>query len=148
MASLTDRLNEELAAVRGELTRLDGKCSTLAGLAGAAVAFVLTRTAHGPLTSRLLLATAGIALATAAVVLLGTVLRPRFGPTFCRFAAMTSTEICSLLGGRAGADDIDRARDLEVLSGIARTKNRRLRLAVDLIVTALALITAGMLTAL
>lgn len=35
---LTTRLNEELAAVRGELVRLDGKCSTLAGLAGAALA--------------------------------------------------------------------------------------------------------------
>ena len=59
MASLTDRLCEELAAVRGELTRLDAKCSTLAGLAGAALAFVVTQTGSGTLLARVLLSPPG-----------------------------------------------------------------------------------------
>jgi xanthine/uracil permease len=143
---LTERLNEELAAVRTELTRLDGKCSTLAGLSGAALVFVAARVAgHGPMLAKVPLVVSGVALAAAAVVLLATVLRPRFGPTgFNRYAVMTATQIRTLLESSAGDEDTDRARDLNILSGIARTKNRRLRMAVDLIITAVVLIALGM----
>jgi hypothetical protein len=143
---LTERLNEELAAVRAELTRLDSKCSTLAGLSGAALAFVAARVAgHGPVLAKVPLVAAGATLAAAAVVLLATVLRPRFGPTgFNRYAAMTATQIRTLLETRTGDEDTDRARDLHILSAFARRKNRRLRLAVDLITAAVALIALGM----
>lgn len=145
-APLTVRLNEELAAVRAELTRLDGKCSTLAGLSGAALAFVAARTAgHGALVVKVPLVAAGAALAAAAVVLLTMVLRPRFGPTgFNRYAVMTSDQIRKAL--ETGSDDGDagRTRDLHILSTFARRKNRRLRLAVDLIVIAVVLITLAM----
>lgn len=144
--SLTTRLDEELAAVRGELTRLDGKCSTLAGLAGAALAFVVARTAeHGPVLAKIPLAVAGVALAAAAVVLLATVLRPRFGPTgFNLYATMTAGQIRHLMQTCVGDDATCRARDLRILSSFARTKNRRLRLAVDLIIAAVVLIALGM----
>ena len=49
---------------------------------------------------------------------------------------MTAAEICALLTVQHGTGDADRAQDLEVLSGIAHRKNRRLRLAVDLIAAA------------
>jgi Family of unknown function (DUF5706) len=143
---LAERLNEELGAVRAELTRLDSKCSTLAGLSGAALAFVATRvTGHGPMLTKVPLVIAGVALAAAAVVLLATVLRPRFGPTgFNRYAVMTATQIRALLETHTGDEDTDRARDLYILSSFARRKNRRLRLAVDLIIAAVALVALGM----
>lgn len=143
---VTVRLNEELTAVRTELTRLDGKSSTLAGLAGAALAFVVARTAsHGPIIAKVPLVLAGTALAAAAVVLLASVLRPRFGPTgFNRYAAMSEYQIRDLLEKRTGDQDTERARDLHILSVLARRKNRRLRLAVDLIIAAVVLIALGM----
>lgn len=141
--TVTTRLNEELSAVRGELARLDGKCSTLAGLAGAALAFVVTRaTAHTPGLAKVCLAGAGGALAASTVVLLAAILRPRLGRTgFNRYAERTPEEICKLLND--SDDDTDRARDLEILSHIARSKNRRLRMAVDLIVVAVVLLLAS-----
>src|SRR4051812_30184071 len=84
----------ELAAVRGELSRVDAKCATLTGLAGAAAAFLTTRIHTAtPLLTRLLLAAAGIGLAAAAVLLLAGVLRPRTGTTgFRRWAAMNDQQ--------------------------------------------------------
>ena len=144
-ASLTIRLNEELAAVRTELTRLDGKSSTLTTLAGAALAFVVAHTAgHAPIAVKVPMVIAGIAVACAAVLLLATVLRPRLGPTgFNRYSTMTSAQICALLKTGTGAD-ADRAKDLEILSRFARVKNLRYRLALDLTVTGVALIALAM----
>src|SRR4051794_39649688 len=100
-------LSGELAAVRGELSRVDAKCATLTGLAGAAAAFLTTRIHTAtPLLTRLLLAAAGIGLAAAAVLLLAGVLRPRTGTTgFRRWSAMNDHQI------NTHFTDLDRAFD-------------------------------------
>lgn len=139
-------LSSELAAVRGELTRVDAKSATLAGLAGVGLAFLVTQTGHGPLAARLALAAAGTVLAAATELLL-MVLRPRLGSTgFRRYAAMAPAEIRALFAAavivngpddRAGrlpsglVDGIE-ADDLQVLSDIVNRKYRALRTSVDL----------------
>jgi hypothetical protein len=154
-ARYTWRLAEELAAVRGELARVDGKCSTLAGLAGAAAAFTASQSGHGPLAVRAILAAAGVAFTAAVLVLLLTVLRPRLGTAgWCRYAAMTAEQAGHLAEhGRHGspecavqADDFGPA-DLLALARIADAKFRRLRLAVDLLAAGVVLLCAGMLAA-
>ncbi|HMH91887.1 MAG TPA: hypothetical protein VK586_12495, partial [Streptosporangiaceae bacterium] len=63
------------------------KCSTLAGLAGAAAAFTASQAAgHTPLAMRAITAAAGLAFTAAVLVLLVAVLRPRLGPAgWCRY---------------------------------------------------------------
>jgi hypothetical protein len=59
----TPSISAELAAVRGELGRIDAKCATLAGLAGAAAAFLATQApTRSPMPVRILLAAAGVAM--------------------------------------------------------------------------------------
>lgn len=129
-------LIEELTAVRAELARTDAKCSTLAGLTGAAAAFIATQTGRAPLPVRSLLGLAGVLLVTAAIVLLVGVLRPRLGSTgFRRYARMTSAQID--LHFRQPQSP---AEDLRVLSVICDAKNRLLRRAVDLTACGVALI--------
>lgn len=133
---------EEVAAVRAELTRLDAKCGTLTGLAGAAVAFLATQVGgDAPIAQRALLAAAGLVLTAATVLLLSGVLRPKLGPTGFRFwAALPPEEIAAEIAAR---DDLGPS-ELHVLSKICNTKNIRLRLAVDLIVVAVGLIGVGL----
>jgi Family of unknown function (DUF5706) len=153
-------LTSQLAAVRGELTRVDAKCSTLVSLAGAALAFLVTQ-AHGPLLVRVLLAAAGVTLAGATVALLA-VLRPRLGTTgFRRFAVMDSAEVRALFtvrhpfdpeargnGGAAQADPVGiECEDLRVLSQIVNRKYLGLRLAVDLVAAAAVLVAAALIIA-
>jgi len=135
-------LAEELLAVRAELTRTDTKCSTLAGLAGAAAAFIATQiNNHTPLPVRSLLGLAGVLLVAATVALLLGVLRPRLGSTgFRRYARMSPSQIGSLFHQDHEHSQHDQAEDLQVLSRICDVKNRRLRHAVDLIASGLALI--------
>jgi hypothetical protein len=135
----------ELAAVRGELIRVDGKCATLAGLAVAALAFVLTQASvRTPLVERVLLVTAAVALAAAALVLLLRVLRPAFGPTgFCRWAGMSPAEIQAELADVA--EDFHQAAEVAVLSRLADRKFRALRTAIHLLVVAVVLIAAAIL---
>ncbi|RSN53317.1 Pycsar system effector family protein [Actinomadura sp. WAC 06369] len=140
-----DGLAAELAAVRAELARVDAKCGTLAGLAGAAVAFVATQVTRGPVPMRITLGAAGLVLAAAAVVLLACVLRPRLGASgFRRWVAMDAVQVadCHM---EADQDLITswQCEDLVVLSRICDRKNRRLRLAVDLIAFGVLLIAAG-----
>jgi hypothetical protein len=151
----TTSLSEELAAVRGELARVDGKCATLAGLTGAAAAFTATQAGRSALVAvQALTVSAGLAFTAAALVLL-TVLRPTLGSGgFCQWATLSAAEIESRAaqrgedarpGGRAtiGAARTARAEAAEllwILSVIAVTKYRRLRLAVDLAVAGVALL--------
>jgi hypothetical protein len=145
----TGLLAEELAAVRGELVRVDAKCSTLAGLSGAALAFLVTQTGTSePLVVRVLLATAGIALAAAAVLLLAGVLRPRLGTTgFLKYAGQTAPTIRRDLRLNPQGVEEHQAHELLVLSQIARAKNVRLQRAVDLMVAGLVLVGIALVVA-
>jgi len=125
----------ELAAVRGELTRVDGKCGTLAALAGAAAAYAAGQASHGPAVVRFAVALAGVIFGAAVLVLLLTVVRPRLGPGgFCCWDTLNATEIQSRVRETLaqGQADADATELLHVLSVIAVTKYRRLRLAADL----------------
>jgi Pycsar effector protein len=134
-------LEGELAAVRGELARVDAKCATLAALAGAALAFLVTQTAapHHPVVVRVMLGAAGLLLAAAVVVLLAGVLRPRLGATgFCRWARLSAAAVVAELG------EVDQAHhaanELVVLSRITVVRQRTLRRAVDLLTGGVTLI--------
>lgn len=146
----------ELAAVRGELVRTDGKCGTLAALAGAGAAFAAGQAGHGPLAARAAFALAGLAL-TGAVLVVLLALRPRLGSVgFCRWAAMSESDVRLLtwqedtdrIGGlpavraartAAGAE----AETLHTLSVITMVKYRRLRLASDLAAAGVVLLAAA-----
>jgi hypothetical protein len=149
------RLSEELAAVRGELGRVDAKCATLAGLTGAAAAFTATQAAgHAPVAVRAAAVAAGLAFTASALVLLLAVLRPTLGSAgFCRWAALSAPEIedcaekhddAESTGGipAVSAARADAAEVLQVLSVITVTKYRRLRVAVDLAAAGVALLAA------
>ncbi|WP_433188744.1 Pycsar system effector family protein [Actinoallomurus sp. CA-150999] len=142
-------LEAELAAVRGELARVDGKCSTLAGLAGAALALLIASLKGSDFANPCwwLVGTATLLMAGAALALL-TVLRPRLGTTgFRRYAAMTTAQI----EGLAHANEIKRTRfaaeDLRTLSEIVNRKYLGLRLAVDLVLAAVVCVAAALVEA-
>jgi Pycsar effector protein len=145
-------LSAELAAVRAELVRVDGKCATLAALAGAMMAFLATQVSdHAPLPVRAVLGAAGLVLAAASIVLLVGVLRPRLGSTgFRRYAAMDTDQIRDLFTDLASTHTHQATRclesgELKVLSQFAATKYLRLRLAVDLIAVGVVLTGFGLL---
>lgn len=132
----------ELAAVRGELTRVDAKCGTLVGLAGAGLAFTLTAVSgRAPAVERVLLVAAAAFLAGSALVLLQA-LRPRFGGTgFCRWSERTPDQITQ---GLADVDPVrHHAGDLAVLSAIAIRKFTAIRRAVDLMAAGLVALAAA-----
>ncbi|WP_067801365.1 Pycsar system effector family protein [Actinomadura formosensis] len=131
-------VDAELAAVRGEQARLDAKCGTLTAVVGAVMAILTSQIGRAPLPVRVVLALAGVALAASAVVLLAGVLRPRLGGSgFVRYAAMTSAEIGEAFDRWAPHHPIN---DLRFLSGLVLVKQRRLRWAIDLLITGLVLI--------
>lgn len=133
----------ELAAVRGELTRVDAKCATLVGLAAAGMAFTLTSaSSRAPVVERVLLVVAAGALASSALVLLLQALRPRLGGSgFCRWSAQTPVQVVEDLA------DVDPARhhagELAVLSQIAVKKFRAVRRSVDLLAAGMVLLAAA-----
>ena len=134
-------LDGELAAVRGELCRVDGKCGVLTAIATGAAAFSATQTGHGPVAARTAMAAAGMVFAAAVLVLLAA-LRPRFGTAgWCRYLSLSAEDISDLdRNGRTGtcpapttrAGDLA-AEDLGVLARMTHAKYRRVRLAVDLV---------------
>lgn len=142
-------LEGELAAVRGELGRVDGKCGVLTAIATGAAAFSVSQAAHGPLAARLALSAAGAVFAAAVLVLLW-VLRPQFGPAgWCRYVQMPASDI----------EDLDRdghtwspvrvsaaglaVEDLTVLSRLVQVKYRRMRWAIHLIGTGAVVLAAA-----
>lgn len=145
-------IGQELVAVRGEMNRVDAKCSTLAALTGAAAAYTGSLAGHGPLAARTTAAAASLAFAGAVLVLLLAVLRPRLagGIGFCRWAVMTTEAIAGQAenagtphGRRREAQQAPEA--LRVLSVITVGKYRRLRIAVDLAAAGVVLLAAGAL---
>jgi Pycsar effector protein len=141
-------LGAELAAVRGEQVRIDSKCSTLAGLAGASLLFLVAQVGdhHTSLITRVLLGVAAVALTAAAVILL-LVIRPKLGSTgFNKYAQMSGEEIRRelIVDGTVGHRRL-LANELVILSRITLHKQIRLRLAVALLVTGVLGIAAAML---
>ncbi len=136
----------ELAAVRGELARIDAKCGVLTGLAGAGLAFLLqTSVQRLDLAVQALVVAAAACWSGAALVLLVRVLRPHLGPTgFCRWAAMTTRDVLSEVSGTR--EDTYAARELVVLSQIVHRKYTALRQAVVLLAAGLVLVAAAVLT--
>jgi hypothetical protein len=141
----TDLLTEELAAVRGELTRVDSKASMLLALAAGGMAVVATADQHR--LAAVLLVNGGMVSVGLALVLLLSVVRPRLGVTgFLRHAGGTIDDVRAEL--TTCDADVWRSQELACLSRIARRKYELLRSAVDLLSLALALILAGLLAGL
>ncbi|MDL4777871.1 Pycsar system effector family protein [Actinomadura xylanilytica] len=147
-------LADELGAVRQEMTRLDGKVSTLVAISGAGLAVLTSQISRGPAPVRVMLAAAGLALAAAAVVLLAGILRPRLGRGgFNLWAGLSVEQIERLftvghLGpedGRSLAVGWLAPADLHVLSVLVQRKQRLLRIAVDLLAVAVALIAVALI---
>lgn len=142
---MTEALRDELAAVRAELTRVDQKCGTLAGLAGAAAAFLATQvTGSAPNAERVILALAGLILAAATMLLLAGVLRPRLGTTGFRYWARLDPTTIAEQVTKPGASVRLGTADLQTLAKICDAKYTRLRWAVDLIIGAVGLIGVGL----
>jgi hypothetical protein len=138
-------LAAELTAVRGELVRVDAKCATLTGLAGAGLAFLLqVSTGRLEVAVRVLLAAAALCWAAAALLLLVRVLRPHLGGTgLCRWADMSAGDVLGCVG--SVREDTHTARELVVLSQIAVRKYRALRKAVALLSAGVVLAVASVL---
>ena len=140
-------LSAELAAVRGELPRVDGKCGTLAGLTMAGVAFLATQVGHGPVPVRVLMGAAGVVLAAATLVLLLAVIRPRMGSTgFRLYAQKTPATVGEAVADHAAAGGLHE-RELVAVSVIVNRKYLALRAATDLTAVAVALTALAILVA-
>ncbi|TXS35579.1 Pycsar system effector family protein [Streptomyces sp. t39] len=135
----TDRnLTEAAMTVAGEVARTDAKASLLLAFAGAVLAGLVSAARRDwPLPAQLAGSGAGLTLAAAAVLLL-LVVRPRLRgddrSSFPYWARLDDDEI------RAGLSTDTRAARIRVLSRIALRKYTLLRRAVDLTLTALALL--------
>ncbi|MFE7077244.1 Pycsar system effector family protein [Streptomyces sp. NPDC057620] len=131
-------LAEACAFVSGEIARTDGKSSLLLAFTGAVLAGLASLTGRSLPTVTQAFGAAGVLALTAASILLLLVVRPRLrggGPeSFPAWARMSEDDIREALHG-----DLRAAR-MRILSRIAVRKFRRLQRAVDLILTALALL--------
>ncbi|GHE28717.1 hypothetical protein GCM10017673_34020 [Streptosporangium violaceochromogenes] len=137
----------ELAAVRGELSRIDTKISALLGLSGTAASVVGALAALGthrlPAPARVGVWVAVLLLAASVAVLL-LAIRPRLprpgaGHGWIAYAYATTA---ALAATTAGQYDQERRADLIGLARLARGKHRRFRAAVDLMLAALLLLAA------
>ncbi|MFJ3630353.1 Pycsar system effector family protein [Streptomyces albidoflavus] len=139
--SVTDKnLDAACASVVTEIGRTDNKASLLLAFDGAVLAGLASLTGKDlPLPAQLVGGGAGLALAAAAVLLL-LVVRPDLGGrtpapgSFPNWAHLDAATI------RASVDDDTRPARIKALSTIAVAKYRRLALAVDTILAALALL--------
>ena len=147
MADSEARLAQEIATVHHELARIDGKAATLAALAGAGIAFLITQLGPGiPIVTRVLLGLAVTAL-TAAVLILLRLLRPVQGGQGGFWAHAGHPSVDAL---KRWAEEADRenalAEELLALSRITATRQRHLRRAVDTLAAAVAFLLAAGLT--
>ncbi|WP_431887022.1 Pycsar system effector family protein [Micromonospora wenchangensis] len=133
---------DALAEVLAEAVRVDAKASTLLTLAGTALTVGLAVLARADLPdAALFTGCVTVALIGAAVALLAGAVRPaldgNFG--FVRYAATTPID---LVADATGSDEESstgqRAQQLVWLSRAVLTKYRRVRTAVDLLLTGLA----------
>ncbi|MFI6530219.1 Pycsar system effector family protein [Streptomyces uncialis] len=131
-------LDDACATVTSEIARTDGKSSLLLAFTGAILAGLASAADHAlPLPAKILGSLAVLALGAAAVLLL-LVVRPRLGghdhASFPYWARLDEDQILACMTGDS------RPARIRVLSRIAVRKYRGLRRAVDLILTALALL--------
>lgn len=134
-----------LAGVQVELQRVDSKANTLLTLAGAGLALTSSATPYAHLAPRLLFG-AGIAVLVAAIVVILAVIRPRL-PGLSGFDAHARDDLHTVTADLLGADPARwLAREVWVLSGIARRKYIRLRTGCLLLTGAAVLIAAATVT--
>jgi hypothetical protein len=135
-----ERVAEELAAIRGELHRIDGKSGTLLTLAAVEFAWSATSGPRAGSAAGVLRA-AGLLLGAAAMLYLLFVVRPHLGPAWSGRPAAGGTN--------APAEGVAswRRGELAVLSALVLTKYRRLRVAVGLLIGAVPLLVAAQLAA-
>lgn len=138
-------LDGELAAVRGELARIDSKCGVLTAIAtGAAALAAAEVSGHPPALARGVFAAAGAVLAAAVLVLLAA-LRPRYGTGgWCRHRSMPPDEIRDLAGSGSALIEV-RAEDLHVLSALTAAKYPLIGRAVQLLSAGVVLLGAGVI---
>ena len=135
-------LPDAVAEVRAELCRADTKASTMLTLAGLALTIELTVMSRAPRTAPVLVCAAlTVGATTAAVVLLALVVRPqlhgRWGMT--RYATMRPADLVAEAAARSvEAEAICQAEQLAWSARAAIVKFRRIRLAVDLLILAVA----------
>jgi hypothetical protein len=133
-------LARETEAVRGEISRADGKCGVLTALTGTAAVVAASQLPHGPALAQAAVGMAAAALLAATVLTLWA-LRPRYGRHgWCRWSLMTADAIRAA----ADADDADQAATLAGLSRIARAKYDNIRAAISLTVAGLAVLVIGL----
>jgi hypothetical protein len=146
-------LSGEVHNVLEEHKRVDAKCGTYISIAGVGLAFLLTQTGtREPIGVRLVLAAAGIAFATAVILLLLGALRPRLGTSgFCRWSTMTADEIGDLFTvssyGRQDTIAQIQPESLHILSLWLMARQRVLKRAADIFTCGVALLGAAMLAA-
>lgn len=122
----------ELAAIRGELARVDAKAGILLSLSSAGIAFVATTAPKVSGAEAVLLIGSAAALTAAALVLLLTVLRPRLGASsFNSWATRTPAQI--LAAADQVTEDQHAANELGFLSYLISRKFRQLQRGVDLL---------------
>lgn len=138
-----DVLRAEADAARAELARIDSKAAALTGWAGTGFAVISAAATITTLpTAATAALVAGAGLLAAAVAVLLTVIRPsiprRGGTGFVRIAALRDGEqLQELVSVDLAAQRRQAAAHVVRLSQIALAKYRRLRVAVDLLLTAL-----------
>lgn len=146
-------LESELAAVRGELARIDHKCATLVALSGVVMAVVIPQIGRvSDSHVRTVMGVGVLVLAIAAVVMLVAILRPRLGTSgFQRWSAMTPRQIERMftvgyhdpnpgtVHDRVQVSSLQPA-DLHFLSALVAKKQGWLRHAIDFMVGGLVLI--------
>lgn len=149
VGGVSGRVESVHADVAALIARADTKAGMLLPLFGAALAGVVAlATRSVPFAAELLLWVASVP-ALVAVLLLLSVVRPRFGPDddygfvfLSRFATAKPSALLSALSEQPG--ETVQAVDAVRLSLIARTKFRLLRAAVDCLVLALLLVAAAL----
>lgn len=126
---------------RGELTRVDSKASTLMAIAGAAATLGATALARADLPAvAMAVGVATVFLAGVATALLAVAVRPCLagGHGLMHYAATTPHQLVAEAADPARTTAEQEARYLVWLARLALRKYRRIRLAVDLLLTALA----------
>ncbi|WP_155251545.1 Pycsar system effector family protein [Salinispora cortesiana] len=126
---------------RGELTRVDGKASTLMAIAGAAATLGATALTRADLPAvALAVGVATVFLAGVATAVLAVAVRPCLagGHALMHYAVSTPHQLLAEAADPARTTAEQEARYLVWLSRLALRKYRRIRLAVDLLLTALA----------
>lgn len=126
---------------RGELTRVDGKASTLMAIAGAAATLGATALARADLPPvAMAVGVASVCVAGVATALLAVAVRPCLSGShgLMHYAVSTPHQLVAEAADPARTTAEQEARYLVWLARLALRKYRRIRLAVDLLLTALA----------